>query len=130
MGYNLQKLWESFYNTLRNRWIWILKYEIKERMSLSYKLKETLKETSLTPHVLAGGFLLPAITTLLFLLLNNVPLYKYAIYQLMDIWIVFTFSYVNHFQVFINKTDACISDRIKQIIGAYLSETHTHKMEF
>lgn len=95
-----------------------------------YKLKETLKETSLTPHVLAGGFLLPAISTLLFLLLNNITLYKYAIYQLMDIWIVFTFSYVNHFQVFINKTDACISDRIQTDNRCLLvHETHTHKMK-
>lgn len=42
MDYNLQKLGE-LYNTLRNRWIWILKYEIKERMSLSVQIKRNIK---------------------------------------------------------------------------------------
>lgn len=42
LDYNLQKLGE-LYNTLRNRWIWILKYEIKERMSLSVQIKRNIK---------------------------------------------------------------------------------------
>ena len=70
--------------------------------------------------------LLLAISTLLFLLLNNIPLYKYAIYQLIDIWIVFTFSYVNHFQVFTNKKTHVLVTGSKQITGAHLSIKHTH----